>query len=149
MITTVMSLQSVVLASVTPESNFSAGGPSWWQTAGGLLLVFGLLVLCLKYLGRFNRKRAEHQADLKAVWRLGPKREIQVLRLGDEVHYIYRHDTAMVLLKNEPLADFERLQQKSPESAGSQGWQRFFPQGLPLNPGAAKTSDPVGDLTTS
>ncbi|MFT5232963.1 MAG: flagellar biogenesis protein FliO [Candidatus Krumholzibacteriia bacterium] len=149
MILAMASLQASFFASVTPESTFSAGGAHWWQTVGGMLLVFGLLIVCLKYLGRFNRRHGDQQADLKAVWNLGPKREIQVLRLGDEVHYIYRHETAMVLLKNEPLVNFERLQKKHPDSAEAQGWQRFLPGGLSLNPGAAKTADPVGDLTTS
>lgn len=144
-----VTLQSSVLASITPESTFSVGGSSWWQTIGGILLVFGLLILCLKYLGRLNKRRGGAEADLKAVWNLGPKREIQVLRLGSEVHYIYRHESAMVLLKNEPLVNFERLQKKHSDALGPQGWQRFFPSGLPLNPQAAKTADPVGDLTTS
>ena len=142
-------LQGAALASVTPESTFSSGGASWWQTVGGMLLVFGLLMVSLKYLSRFNKRRGGAEADLKAVWNLGPKREIQVLRLGDAVHYIYRHDAAMVLLKNEPLAEFERLQEKYADAQGPHGWQRFLPQGLTVQPGAAQIADPVGDLTTS
>ena len=149
MIAIAISLQTSVMASITPDSTLSATGASWWQTVGGMLLVFGLLIVCLKYLGRFNKRRQGAEADLKAVWNLGPKREIQVLRLGDEVHYIYRHEAAMVLLKNEPLVDFERIQNESADASGPQGWQKFFPSGLSLNPEAAKSADPVGDLTTS
>lgn len=83
-------------------------GMSWWQTIGGLVVVFGLLLLSLKLLGRFNRRSGAAQAGMLAVWHLGPKREIQVLRLGDQAHYVYRHDGAMVTLKTEDLAEFER-----------------------------------------
>ncbi len=31
----------------------------------------------------------------------------QVVKLADQVHYIYRHDGAMVLLKQETLKDWE------------------------------------------
>jgi hypothetical protein len=81
--------------------------PPWWQTVGGLLVGFGLLFLCLRLLARFQRRGATGQASLLAVWPLGPRREVQVLRLGDEVHYVYRHDGAMVLLRQESLADWE------------------------------------------
>lgn len=83
-------------------------GMSWWQTIGGLVLVFGLLVVSLKLLGRFNRRSGAAETGVLTVWHLGPKREIQVLRLGDQVHYVYRHDGAMVTLKSEALAEFER-----------------------------------------
>ncbi|MBE0565616.1 MAG: hypothetical protein IH621_06665, partial [Krumholzibacteria bacterium] len=79
--------------------------PPWWQAVGGLLAVFGLLFLCLRLLARFTRRGAGGQATLLAVWPLGPRREIQVLRLGADVHYVYRHDGAMVLLRQEPFAD--------------------------------------------
>ncbi len=81
-------------------------GASWWQTIGGLLVVFGLLMLSLKLLGRFNRNRAGGNASLLAVWQLGPKREIQVLKLFDTVHYIYRHEGGLVELKQQPLAQY-------------------------------------------
>ncbi len=81
-------------------------GASWWQTIGGLLVVFGLLVLSLKLLGKFNRNRAGGNASLLAVWQLGPKREIQVLKLFDTVHYIYRQDGGLVELKQQPLAQY-------------------------------------------
>ena len=83
-------------------------GMSWWQTLGGLAAVFGLLLLSMKLLGKWNRRSGGSDSSLLTVWHLGPKREIQLLRLGEEVHYIYRHDGAMVVLKAEPLTDFER-----------------------------------------
>jgi hypothetical protein len=90
-------------------------GISWWQTIGGLVLVFGLLIVSLKLLGKWNRRTGGADTNLMTVWHLGPKREIQLLRLGDEVHYIYRHDGSMVVLKKEPWADFER--KKAAEAA--------------------------------
>jgi len=85
----------------------SDGGISWWQTLGGLAAVFGLLIVSLKFLGKWNRRSGASHSSLLTVWHLGPKREIQLLRVGDQVHYIYRHDGAMVALKTEPLHEFE------------------------------------------
>ncbi|NCQ34781.1 hypothetical protein GW813_06835 [bacterium] len=85
----------------------ASGGVSWWQTIGGLLVVFSLLLLSLRLLGRFNKRRAVGDAALLKVWQLGPKREIQVLRLFDTVHYIYCHDGGMVQLQQQSLAAFE------------------------------------------
>lgn len=85
-------------------------GISWWQTIGGLVLVFGLLIVSLRLLGKWNRRSGGTETNLLTVWHLGPKREIQILRLVDEVHYIYRHDGSMVVLKTEPVADFESKQ---------------------------------------
>jgi len=97
------------MAVVTDQSTFaSGGGYSWWQTVGGLIVVFGLLLLFLKLLGKWNRRTGGSEADLLTVWPLGPKREIQLLRLGQEVHYIYRHDGSMVVLRTEPVSDFEK-----------------------------------------
>lgn len=83
------------------------GGSPWWQTIGGLLLVLGLLFLSLRLLGRFNRRRAGGQAAVLKVWPLGPRREIQVLRLFDTVHYVYRHDNGLVLLERQSLEAYE------------------------------------------
>ncbi len=80
-----------------------------WQSVGGLVAVFGLLILSLKLMGRFNRRHQNTETQLLAVWHLGTRREIQVLRLGTDVHYIYRHDGAMVLLKQEPYVQWEAL----------------------------------------
>ncbi|MBU2503292.1 hypothetical protein KJ682_18330 [bacterium] len=92
------------------------GGGSWLQTIGGLLVVFALLILSLKFLGRFNRLRGRTEAEVLNVWNLGPRREIQVLRLQDEVHFIYRHDGAMVPLKQITLAEY-RAQTPQTEAA--------------------------------
>jgi hypothetical protein len=93
----------IVAAAVMPGLDAGAG-VSWWQTVGGLAAVFALLIVFLKFLGRFQKGARHERATLLAVWSLGPRREIQVLRLGDEVHYIYRHDGAMVLLRQESHA---------------------------------------------
>jgi hypothetical protein len=55
------------------------------------------------------------------VWPLGPKREIQVLRLGADVHYVYRHDGAMVVLDRESLAAWEASRAVAPAAAGPAG----------------------------
>jgi len=94
------------LASAMPDLA-GGGGVSWWQTVGGLVAVFGLLILCLRLLGRFQRRQSSGRASVLTVWPLGPKREIQVLRLGDAVHYVYRHDGAMVVLDRDALADWQ------------------------------------------
>ena len=96
------------VAGVAAGEPFAAGpGISWWQTIGGLVVVFGLLIVSLKLLGRWSRRSGGAETALLNVWHLGPRREIQVLRLMDEVHYVYRHDGAMVTLRTEPLAEFE------------------------------------------
>ncbi len=117
------------------DSSQFQGGSSWWQTMGGLLVVFGLLFVTLKFLGKINKNRTGGgQASLLAVWNLGPKREIQVLQLGDEVHYIYRHDGAMVPLKMQSLADWKSDVAKIGETQTQtpDGWKRFFPGGISL-----------------
>ena len=91
-------------------------GISWWQTIGGLVAVFGLLLVSLKFLGKWNRRSGGAETSLLTVWHLGPKREIQVLRLGDQVHYVYRHDGAMVTLRTEALIDFENSQESAAAS---------------------------------
>lgn len=117
---------TVLLAASTFTLPEGGGGPAWWQTIGGMLAVFGLLLLCLKLLARYNRRGAAGQASLLAVWHLGPRREIQVLRLADEVHYVYRHDGAMVLLKQESWAEWQRSRPaaeaaKGPEAGAGRG----------------------------
>ena len=88
---------------------FTGGGGNIWQSIGGLVVVFGLLIVSLKLMGRFNRRNQNEETQLLTVWHLGPRREIQVLRLGQEVHYIYRHEGAMVILKQEPYSQWESL----------------------------------------
>ena len=107
-----MSVMSPFLAAIS-AANLEGGltetaGFSWWQTIGGLVIVFGLLILCLKLLGKWSRRTVGAESRLLTVWNLGPKREIQLLRLGEEVHYIYRHDGSMVVLRTEPVATFEK-----------------------------------------
>lgn len=115
------------------EGAFAAGnGMSWWQTVGGLAAVFGLLLVSLKLLGKWNNRSRGSDSSLLTVWHLGPKREIQVLRLGDQVHYIYRHDGAMVVLQTEPVTDFEskRADQGSGPSGGN--WRESISRSLPF-----------------
>ncbi len=96
-------------------------GSSWWQTIGGLLVVFGLLMLSLKLLGKFNRNRTRGNAALLAVWPLGPKREIQVLKLLDTVHYIYRHEGGLVELEQQPLAQYQAALREAAATDAGQG----------------------------
>jgi len=83
-----------------------AGDFSWWQTIGGSLVVFVLLLLCLRLLVRWHRPGGRQRASILEVWPLGPRREIQIVRLQDDVHYIYRHENAMVLLKRQDHAAY-------------------------------------------
>ncbi len=82
-------------------------GVPWWQVVGGLAAVFGLLILFLKFLARLPQSGGQARAGMLAVWSLGPRREVQVLRLQDEVHYLYRHENALVHLRAEPLAAWQ------------------------------------------
>jgi len=125
-----------MIAAVTTTSALGGGGISWWQTAGGFVAVFGLLLLCLKLLSKVNKgSRESDSARILTVWNLGPKREIQVLRLGDDVHYIYRHDNAMVLLQQTSYAAFEEAQCRTGEANGSTGLKRFLPAVFGLSGG--------------
>jgi len=110
----------------------AGGGASWWQTLGGLLAVFALLVVSLKLLGKFNRRRGGGQASLITVWHLGPRREIQILGVGDQVHHIYRHDGAMVLLKQESRTEWERSLAASEATTGRTSDGRNFLERLPM-----------------
>lgn len=143
-----LSFALLLAASESPIA-LASGGSSWWQTLGGFVAVFGLLMLSLKLLSKWNRRQGSAEASLLTVWALGPKREIQVLRLGDEVHFIYRHESAMVLLKQSPLAEFEAGRQASAREPGTAGWQRFFPQGLPFLRSPAVGGRAAPDLTSS
>lgn len=100
------------LAAIEPGSLDPAalgGGGSWWRMIGGLAVVFGLLFLCLKLLARYGSARGGvPQARVLTVWHLGPRREVQVLRLGEQVSYVYRHDNAMVLLRQEAWEEYRR-----------------------------------------
>jgi hypothetical protein len=111
------------------ESMVSGQGISLWQTAGGLVLVFGLLIVSLKFLGKFQRRSAHAQATVLAVWNLGPRREIQVLRLENEAHYIYRHDGAMVILKKTSFTEWEAENARPSSPAAKAGGMlgKLFP----------------------
>lgn len=121
------------LAETSPLTTPMASGAGFnvWQSLGGLVLVFGLLILCLKLLGKFNRNRSVGTTSVLAVWQLGPKREIQVLRLGDEVHYIYRHEGAMVLLKKETHQQWLTSQENQPAAEPTSNVANLF-SGLKL-----------------
>ena len=110
-----------ILGALDAASLHAAGVGSWWRTVGGLLVVFGLLFLSLKLLGRYGRRGGAAQARLLAVWHLGPRREIQVLRLGDEVSYVYRHENAMVLLRQESWEAYVREHGEAAAGPGGAG----------------------------
>lgn len=124
-----------------------SGGFQLWQSLGGLALVFGLLILSLKLLGRFNRRHNPGQTSLLTVWHLGPKREIQVLRLGDDVHYIYRHEGSMVLLKQESFADWQRFQAANPERQAENGLAKVLGGKFPLTGLVRKSPAGAGHVT--
>ncbi len=79
------------------------GDPSWWKLAGAFLLVFALLIVFLKILGRQQRGGGGAEASLLRVHSLGPRRGVEVLRCGETVYTLYRSDQAMVLLDQEPF----------------------------------------------
>ncbi len=99
----------------TGQMGLSSQG-SVWQAMGGMAVVFGLLLLFLKLLGKLNRKGGKADTSVVAVWHLGPKREIQVLRLGEMVHYIYRHEGSMVVLKEESHETFLATHKKDADN---------------------------------
>lgn len=119
-------------AAETGNLDFTSGG-SWWQAVGGLTVVFGLLILFLKLMGKINKRGNQVDTSLVAVWHLGPKREIQVLRLGDMVHYIYRHDGSMVVLKEESHAEFLAVHGKQTNPAQPPAnWKNLLGGRLPF-----------------
>ena len=79
----------------------AAGGASWWKLAGALLVVFALLILFLKVLGRLQRGGASGDVSLLRVHALGPRRGVELLRCGSTVYTLYRNDQSMVLLSEE------------------------------------------------
>ncbi len=106
---------------------------SVWQALGGMAVVFGLLLLFLKLLGKLNKKGAAADTSVVAVWPLGPKREIQVLRLGDMVHYIYRHEGSMVVLKEESHEQFlASHEQGKPNDQGLVPWKKILGGRMPF-----------------
>ena len=94
--------------------------PSWWKLLGALLLVFALLIGFLKLLGRLQRGSGGAEAALLKVHALGPRRGVEVLRCGETVYTLYRHDQSMVLLSEEPF-DPTRHEVRPPAPALA-GW---------------------------
>jgi hypothetical protein len=86
--------------------SWQGGGFSWWQAIGGFVAVFALLMITLRWLGRWQGGRRHGDAALLAVMPLGPRREVQVLRLRDDVHYIYRQEGSLLLLTTESHAAY-------------------------------------------
>lgn len=84
----------------------SFGGGMPWSALGAMAAVFALLLLGLRALRRWQPAACRKTAvTLLAVRRLGPRREVQELRVGDLVHTLYRQDGAMVLLRSEPWSE--------------------------------------------
>lgn len=98
-----------------------AGGtmPSFWQVGAALLTVLALLVLALKGLGRLQRNQDGAGARLLQVRRLGPRRELEVLKVDGEVFTIYRRDSGLAVLKQESHEGYRARQAAAP--AGKPG----------------------------
>jgi len=79
---------------------------SFWQVAGALLTVLGLLVVALKVLNRFQRQQGSDRTRILQVRRLGPRRELEVLQVDDDVYTLYRHDGGLAVLKCEAEAAY-------------------------------------------
>jgi len=92
-----MTAVPTILATAAPT-----GDPAWWKLIGACLLVFALLIVFLKFLGRLQRGGDGGAASLLRVHALGPRRGVEVLRCGETVYTLYRHDQSMVLLSKEP-----------------------------------------------
>ncbi len=103
---------------------YGGNGFSWWQAVGAMLLVFALLILVLRVLARFQRQPAGGLASVARVVPLGPRRELEVVRLRDRAHFIYRRDGNLVLLGDEPWADYEAGLESETDSVHP--WKRFF-----------------------
>ena len=118
--------------------------PSFWQVAAALVAVLGLLVLALKALRRLQPHGAGDHARLLQVRRLGPKRDLEVLRVDDEVYTIYRHDGGLVLLRREACARWDARQAGSP--GGARG---ACPRSASARPGRGRGPQrgPTGRLT--
>jgi len=103
------------LATVAKLGLDGSGALVWWQVVGALAAVLALLLLCLRLLGRLQLGPRSSDAALVAVWPLGPRREIQLLRLGDQLHYIYRHESALVLLRQQSWSEYQDQLPSQPE----------------------------------
>lgn len=86
-------------------------GPAVWQVFAALAGVLALLILVLRALQRWQPgQRPDARVRLLSVQRLGPRRELQVLRVGDEVHTLYRQEGAMVLLGSRSWDSWSSVQ---------------------------------------
>ncbi len=83
-----------------------AGLPSFWHLASAMVTVLALLVLALKLLGRFQRQQGGERTRVLQVRQLGPKRDLEVLQVDDEVYTIYRREGGLAVLKQEALAQY-------------------------------------------
>ncbi|MDO9694757.1 MAG: hypothetical protein Q7W56_08490 [Candidatus Latescibacteria bacterium] len=81
----------------------AVGGLAWLKLVGGLVVVFTLLLLFLKLLGRFQGGRPGAAAAMIAVHAVGPRRAVELLRCGDEVFTLYRYEQSVVLLDRAPF----------------------------------------------
>ena len=140
-----MYVATAFLGTVDSAGLYGGSSVSWWQTVGGLVVVFGLLVVSLKMLGKWNKRTANAESSLMSVWHLGPKKEIQVLRLADQVHYIYRHDGAMVVLQTERLADYEGKQDQLRPGKATGNWRDTFSRTLPFWNGVSNSEKNPGE----
>ncbi len=131
-----MTASATFLAAAAGASS-AGGGASWWQTAAAMLAVFALLVLFLRLLGRLSPAAQGREAALLAVHPLGARREIQVLRFKDQVHYIYRHEGAMLALAREPYAEWSAQQGRGPTGGGGRAGRLSRWRDLLRAPGAA------------
>jgi hypothetical protein len=86
-------------------------GPAVWQVFAALAGVLALLILVLRGLQRWQPgQRPDARVRLLSVQRLGPRRELQVLRVGDEVHTLYRQEGAMVVLGSRSWDSWSAVQ---------------------------------------
>ena len=136
-----MYLAAAFLGTAGGAGLYGGSSISWWQTVGGLVVVFVLLLVSLKLLGRWNKRTGNSESSLLSVWHLGPKKEIQVLRLADQVHYIYRHDGAMVVLQTEQLADYESKQDQPGPRKAPGHWRETMTRALPFWNGVTQTEE--------
>ncbi len=107
----------------SPLATVSAGamqgaGPGWLQAVGALAAVLALLLVSLRLLSRWHRPAGRDEAALVAVWPLGPRREIQLVRLRDEVHYVYRHESGLVVLSRQPWDSYRAATTQAPADSG-------------------------------
>jgi hypothetical protein len=136
-----MVLPAVFLGTMGVDAFAAGSSVSWWQTLGGLIVVFGLLLVSLKLLGKWNRRTDGSDSSFVTVWHLGPKKEIQVLRLEDQVHFIYRHDGSMVVLETQPLADFENKHGYLRTGQDGGKWREALSRTLPFMNSASRSNE--------